>query len=303
MAALGFFATAVWALTASASGIGQSPNGVIAFAGAVKGGFRASQVFVINPDGSHLRQVTHSSEYPQGADISSTGKRITFFQATFGPGPFQVFRINSDGSNQVQLTHAPSPGADDPSFSPDGKRIAFTEVVGNQGPQVFIMNADGSHQKQLTHVGGRHPDADYASFSPNGRKILFNSSHCGICEMNADGSDQRTLSQHGFEARFSPDGRKIVYLVETLAFSPTRPFPTATDHIFVMNADGSSRVQLTHSSVQLEFPCFSPDGKSIAFTGQVQGHNGFEISVMNADGSHQRQITHVQFAGAPSWAS
>ncbi|GAK58088.1 WD40-like Beta Propeller [Candidatus Vecturithrix granuli] len=59
--------------------------------------------------------------------------------------------------------------------------------------------------------------------------------------------------------------------------------------IYVMNADGSDLVQLTHDKSDDEYPVWSPDGQQIAFKSNRNGN--FDIYVMDADGSNQRQIT------------
>ena len=50
--------------------------------------------------------------------------------------------------------------------------------------------------------------------------------------MNADGSHRRVLPQFGAHARWSPDGRWLVYV--------------ANGDLFKMRPDGSGRTQVTH---------------------------------------------------------
>jgi TolB protein len=53
--------------------------------------------------------------------------------------------------------------------------------------------------------------------------------------------------------------------------------------------------------VTSEYPCWSPDGKQIAF--QTSRDGNFEIYVMNADGSDPRRLTNNDaFDGRPNWA-
>jgi Tol biopolymer transport system component len=72
--------------------------------------------------------------------------------------------------------------------------------------------------------------------------------------------------------------------------------------IFVMNADGSNKVNLTHSPNQQEhYPQLSPDGSKIAFTVDVgEGRDAVRsLWMMNVDGSGQKKI--ADQAREPFW--
>src|SRR5688572_3044429 len=59
--------------------------------------------------------------------------------------------------------------------------------------------------------------------------------------------------------------------------------------IYVMNADGSSPVNLTNNAAQDFFPNWSPDGKRIVF---ARGSGSLrELYVMNANGTNQTRLT------------
>ena len=75
--------------------------------------------------------------------------------------------------------------------------------------------------------------------------------------------------------------------------------------IFIMNADGSNRTQLTYDDDQDGAPCLSPDGTKIVYTKWVGQQK--EIWVMNSDGSGQTVLDPQSSSGAagddnPSWS-
>jgi len=59
--------------------------------------------------------------------------------------------------------------------------------------------------------------------------------------------------------------------------------------IWVANDDGSSVQRLTVNPARDIYPCFSPDGKSIAFSSNREGN--YDVYVMPADGGKPRQLT------------
>jgi Tol biopolymer transport system component len=83
---------------------------------------------------------------------------------------------------------------------------------------------------------------------------------------------------------FSPNGQRIAFMGRV----------HNRWEIFVMNANGTERQQLTHSDPKLKeppsnvAPAWSPDGQHIAFLSNRDGP--WRIYVMNADGSRQRPM-------------
>jgi Tol biopolymer transport system component/DNA-binding winged helix-turn-helix (wHTH) protein len=76
------------------------------------------------------------------------------------------------------------------------------------------------------------------------------------------------------------------------------PEPRGMNKIWMMNADGAERKQLTFDNGDDIFPAVSPDGRFIFFASNRTGN--FEIFQMNIDGSNLLQLTHTQGAGSPS---
>lgn len=74
--------------------------------------------------------------------------------------------------------------------------------------------------------------------------------------------------------------------------------------IFVVNADGTDLHPITSKQfADVESPSWSPDGRSIAFSGNVEGVGDPAIYVVDTDGSNVRRLTPDEGQGeAPSWS-
>ena len=83
---------------------------------------------------------------------------------------------------------------------------------------------------------------------------------------------------------WSPDGRKI-------AFSSDRD---GDNEIYVMNADGTNPIQLTHNMLEIDIaPSWSAGGRKIAFSSY--NHVLYaDVYVMNADGTNLVNLTQDQ---------
>ena len=73
--------------------------------------------------------------------------------------------------------------------------------------------------------------------------------------------------------------------------------------LFVMNADGSDQLRLTHTPGDEAEPAWSPDGSKIAFMALEEDDDNWDIFVMDADGSNLLQLTtHGRNDMSPVWS-
>ncbi len=79
-------------------------------------------IFTANPDGSKLKQLTHTPGYDAEATISLDGKKIVF--TSLRNGDLDIYSMDANGKHVKQLTH--EIGYDGgPVFSPDRKWIVY----------------------------------------------------------------------------------------------------------------------------------------------------------------------------------
>lgn len=170
------------------------------------------EIFIIDIDGTNLRNLTNDGSNDRAPAWSPDGNEIAFVSDR--DGNLEIYVMSSDGGNQRNITRHPNQDYE-PSWSPDGKKILFTtnrddSSAGQPTPtidlltiptnkfnlEVYVMNSDGSNQVNLSN----NPASDFqADWSPDGSKIAFVSNRDGNKEiyiMNPDGSNQENLTNH-----------------------------------------------------------------------------------------------------------
>ncbi|MEJ5223483.1 MAG: hypothetical protein WHV44_03435 [Anaerolineales bacterium] len=126
-----------------------SPDGrQILFAGYDQ--YFAVQLFIMDADGSNVRQVTQMQKLRGRSDWSPQGLIVTYAGE---PWNRELYLMNTDGSDLRQLT--PTGGnSQGPSFSPDGNWVAFTAYFDRYGDdngcEIYIIRIDGSNLRRLT---------------------------------------------------------------------------------------------------------------------------------------------------------
>jgi Tol biopolymer transport system component len=251
----------------------------IAF-GSVAVGLRA--IFVVNPDGSGLRNLTPAGETEYGPVWSPDGAKILFGKDD------DLFVMNADGTGRVQLADTESPVQY--RWSPDGRMIAFVDILrvgGDFFPELWVMQSDGGGKLKLAD-GGTSP-----SWSPDGR--LAYESGQAIHIVNADGTGGRQLTAPGtpaFQPAWSPDGARIAFVT------------LGDKEMFLINPDGTGLVNLTQGVADDDTPAWSPDGSKIVFTTSPRGPSlNSDIAVMNRDGSGRTTLTTTPwFDITPAWS-
>jgi TolB protein len=97
-------------------------------------------IFVINADGTNLREVVHEAHGP--VDWSPDGSKLVF-------GGGELWTVHPDGSNKTALTQFPTSDKE-PAFSPDGRKIVFARGIEFGTNEIYVINADGSGERRLT---------------------------------------------------------------------------------------------------------------------------------------------------------
>ena len=251
----------------------------IAFGSQVPPGFDPWNLWVMNADGSDVRQVASNIVGKSNREWTRDGRHIVY-TATID-GDMEIFSVDVDTRRVTRLTT--SPGDDrDPSLSPDGRGIAFSSRRdGNE--EIYVMRADGSGARRLTTNAG----VDLSpAWSPDGRAMAFTSRRDtlqSVYVMNADGSNVRRLTTGVHVTRdalhWSPDGTRI-------AFQMARG---DNYDIGVVHARDGVQVDVAATSAYDGLFTWSPDGRRLAF---ISGREGTEtVWIVDATGRNARRLT------------
>jgi TolB protein len=286
----------------------------------------------------HLRNIKQLSFGGENAEayFSADDKQLIFQSTRDGRECDQIYTMNVDGSN-VKLISTGDGRTTCSYFFPKGNRILYssTHLGAKQCPprpdfskgyvwavypsfDIFTARPDGSDLKRLTDTDGY--DAE-STITRNGKRIVFTSTRHGdldIYAMDADGRNvKRLTTELGYDGGpfWSYDGKQIVYRAyhpqtekdkaDYLALLKNNLIRPTTLEIWVMNADGSNKRQVTHNGKANFGPYFFPDGKRIIFASNMNDPKGrnFDLYMINVDGTGLEQITFNEtFDGFPMFS-
>ncbi len=277
----------------------------------------------------NIKQLTFGGENAE-AYFSSNGKQLIFQSKRDGHRCDRIYSMNIDGTATRQISNGEGRTTCAYYFK-GGKRVIYasTQSGGKDCPpdpdrsqgyvwpvygdyELYTAKADGTDIKRLTNVPGY--DAE-ATVSPDGKKIVFTSERDGdldLYSMDVDGRNVKRLTNEiGYDggAFYSPDSKMIVYRrsspkteAEIARYKDLLAkklvVPTVFE-IWVMNADGSNKRQVTNLGSASFAPFFTPDGKKIIFCTNYFDPNrtdrrrqpNFDLALINLDGTGIERVT------------
>jgi TolB protein len=248
------------------------------------------ELFVIDQDGTNLRQLTRDRSIVLSPAWSPDGKEIAI--TSYRDRNPDLFAVGFNANGRRPLSQQPGLNSA-PAYSPDGSRLALV-LTKDGNPEIYTMSRGGTDVRRLT----THPGIDTSpAWSPTGRQIAFVSDRSGnpqIYLMDAEGSNVRRLTYQGTyndRPSWSPRGDRIAFVsLEGRRFD-----------VNVINVDGSGLQRLTLSSGSNESPSWSPDGRFLVFSSTRSGVS--QIYRMYDDGSGQQQLTFIEGGAlSPVWS-
>jgi len=274
-----------------------SPDGtVIAFLSDRTGDW---DIYCMNAGGSEQRRVAGNPGLDRAPDWSPDSERIAWESHVSGtPGvwvcnadgsnsrpligskkPVKMERMETGENNVFNVTETAWPFRDntfymvDPKWSPDGTRIAARCLGAQSGDSVVVVDAEGRHVRRLiAWIGG----IGEVIWSPDGthlagplRTAPQETERSGLFIVKADGTDA-----YRWLVDVTPQGPKL----------------GGASRIGVMTwySHGSARPRrIVKSFCSL---AWSPDGKAIAFTSDMDPVGAYYVYTIDPDGGQPKRL-------------
>ncbi|MEO7454376.1 MAG: PDZ domain-containing protein [Fimbriimonadales bacterium] len=288
---------------------------------------------VAEPNLSNIRQITFGGQNAE-AYWNAAGTKLVF-QSTQPEWPDeQILTIYADGSGKklVSSGHGRNTCG---YFLPNGEIIysatdwkdkgaapkpAMTKgYVWRLNPYfaIFRAKADGSDRKMILGGDSKTYYAE-TTVAPDGSYMVFTSTKDGDIDLyrsDLEGKNiKRLTDQPGYDGGgfVSWDSKKIVYrrdVIENdtelrdfkslLAQHMVRPSKL---EIWVMDADGTNKKQVTNLGAASFAPFMHPDGQRIIFSSNYGDPKGreFDLFIIGVDGKDLKRVTNTpEFDGFP----
>lgn len=174
---------------------------------------RPAQIMVVKPDGADARAVTSGAGNAGFPSFSPDGTQIVYRFWTDTAGGLRIVNVATGAVRTLTTEYDTLP-----NWSPTGDRIVFNRLARDSRFEhdefdIYSIRPDGTDLRGLTDSEGNdsHP-----FYSPDGNHILWSSSRFGFKDeapltiftpqpyaelfiMNADGTDQRPLTDNQYE--------------------------------------------------------------------------------------------------------
>jgi dipeptidyl aminopeptidase/acylaminoacyl peptidase len=211
----------------------------------------------------------YAIQHVEDPQLSPDGTQVAFVRMEVDRESFEyrrsIWMISVEGGEPRRLTNGPNDTA--PRWSPDGVTLAFlrgpassvkpkTREEREQGvgsPQLWLLPMRGGEPEQLTRLShGSGP----AVWSPDGATIAF--------AAQTGRPDDHEVDDAALEGQSLPRVRTVTRLWHKLDGAGYTY--ELRSHLFTISATGGRPRQITDGDWDDGEPCWSPDGRRLAFT-------------------------------------
>jgi Tol biopolymer transport system component len=291
-----------------------------------------------HPNEVHLKNIRQLTFSGQNAEAywNVSGDKIIYQSTQDDYVDEQIMVMNADGTGKRMVSSGKGrhtcgyfvPGTNDVVFSATdwkdpgpGMKADMSQGyvwVVNPWYRIFRVNLETGERRMIDFGSGYYAETTIA---PDGSFMTFTSDREGdlqIYRANLDGTNlQRLTDEEGYDGGpfVSWDGKHIVYRRAPIMDEAHRKdyFDLLSRHmvrpgkleIWIMDADGKNKRQVTRLGAASFAPFLHPDGKRIIFSSNYGDPTGreFDLFIINVDGTGLKRITHTpEFDGFPMFS-
>jgi len=248
-----------------------------------------NNIWLVSSQSGWPTQLTVSNQRQQNIAWSPKGRWIAYNSDYDGNEQWDLFLVSTNNGQIVNLTNTPEVSEEGAVWSPDGEKLAFS-VKPKQSPNYEIDTIE-ILTKKITHITtGTAENLSNANpiWSHDGKWIVFTQEdaagkNSNIFIASAEGGKATNLTPHEGEQSFlatdiSPDGKTVLITSNAAnGYQNAGLLDVATEKI----------TWLTHDKWEITSGKFSPDGKHLTWTANIDGNQDiylFEIA------SHQAHV-------------
>jgi len=233
-----------------------------------------NNLWLVPAEGGWPTQLTVSDQRQTAPTWSPNGKWIAYMSDYDGDEQWDIFIVSPKTGEVVNVTHTREIAEEYPRWSPDGRYLAYT--VKPKHSSVYEIDVFDMILRDVKHVTSNTP-ADKGNDNPiwshDGKWIAYTQVQAKGTDSNIFVGEVATgqstlLTPHEGEQLFhaddiSPDGRKLLV---------TSNAANGYENVGLLDIASKKISWLTQEKWETEGGQFSPDGKSVTWTANVDGN-------------------------------
>lgn len=251
-------------------------------------------VNMVNPNG---HQITYTYAARRGWVVGSNNTAI--YTAPFTGGPDTITVTATDITDGVEI------GSSQAQVFVNGQAMTYTDTGGqaevrndtNLNIKIFSLQGQGQ-DAAIPNVIGRRP-----TISPDGRYVAYvyypGDGTSQIMVVDSRGQPRNLTNSRSFniDPSWAPDGKSIVFASDRI-FSGNNQITDGHGeryNLYVLSVEGGIGVRpLTHTAGNSRQPSWSPDGKKVVFSSDLQNNhasNTNNLWLVDVQTGTQTQLT------------
>ena len=242
-----------------------------------------NNLWLVPVDGGWPTQLTVSNQREINPAWSPDGRWIAYNSDYDGDEQWDIFLVSARDGQVVNLTNTRNISEESPAWSPDGQKLVYS-VKPKDGANYEIDTIDWM-TKKITHITS-NTAKDWSNFGPlwsrDGKSIVFTQAHAAGKNANVFIADSATgratnLTPHEGERLYfandiSSDGKSILI---------TSNAENGYNNAGLLDVATKKITWLTHDKWEVSGFKFSPDGKQLTWTANVDGNQDIYLYTLS----------------------